>query len=142
MPEGFSSDYFQLVLARQRGIFILQGIRIPIRNGRNIVLQRQIPPLTSPAKGLFCNLKQYAVIAVKNIGFPLFAFATLYFIPVEGYLKQALFVICCCPVANMVLSFSERLGEGQKTAANVVLLSTISCLLTLPVMCLMLQLLA
>jgi predicted permease len=94
------------------------------------------------AKGLFCNLKQYAVIAVKNIGFPLFSFATLYFIPVEGYLKQALFVICCCPVANMVLSFSERLGEGQKTAANVVLLSTISCLLTLPVMCLMLPLLA
>ena len=94
------------------------------------------------AKDLFCNLKQYAVIAVKNIGFPLFAFAALYFVPVEGYLKQALFIICCCPVANMVLSFSERLGEGQKTAANVVLLSTISCLLTLPVMCLLLPFLA
>jgi predicted permease len=94
------------------------------------------------AKDLFCNLKQYAVIAVKNIGFPLFAFASLYFVPVEGYLKQALFIICCCPVANMVLSFSERLGEGQKTAANVVLLSTISCLLTLPVMCLLLPFLA
>lgn len=87
---------------------------------------------------LFCNWRQYAVSLVKNVGMPVFAFAVLYFIPVEGYLKQALFIICCCPVANMVLSFSEMLGKGQKTAANVVLLSTIMSLATLPLLCLLL----
>lgn len=93
-------------------------------------------------KELFGNWKQYAVALVKNVGFALFAFAALYFIPVEGYLKQALFIICCCPVANMVLSFSEMLGKGQKTAANVVLLSTILSLATLPLLCLLLPYLA
>lgn len=94
------------------------------------------------ASELFGNWRQYAVVLVKNFGFALFAFALLYFLPVEGYLKQALYIICCCPVANMVLSFSEMLGKGQKTAANVVLLSTILSLVTLPIMCLLLPFLA
>jgi len=93
-------------------------------------------------KELFGNWRQYLVALVKNVGFALFAFAALYFIPVEGYLKQALFIICCCPVANMVLSFAEMLGKGQKTAANVVLLSTILSLATLPLLCLLLPYLA
>jgi predicted permease len=91
---------------------------------------------------LFGNWRQYAVVLCKNFVYPLLAFCVLYFVPVEPYIKQALFIICCCPIANMVLSFAELLGKGQKTAANVVLLSTISSLLTLPVMCLMLPLLA
>jgi predicted permease len=91
---------------------------------------------------LFGNWRQYAVVLCKNFVYPLLAFGVLYFVPVEPYIKQALFIICCCPIANMVLSFAELLGKGQKTAANVVLLSTISSLLTLPVMCLMLPLLA
>lgn len=94
------------------------------------------------ASELFGNWRQYAVVLVKNFGFALFSFALLYFLPVEGYIKQALYIICCCPVANMVLSFSEMLGKGQKTAANVVLLSTILSLVTLPVMCLLLPFLA
>lgn len=93
-------------------------------------------------KELFCNWRQYAVVLVKNLGFALFSFALLYFLPTEGYIKQALFIICCCPVANMVLSFAEMLGKGQKTAANVVLLSTILSLVTLPAMCLLLPFLA
>ena len=93
-------------------------------------------------KELFGDIKQYLVVLCKNFAYPLLAFGVLYFVPAELYIKQALFIICCCPVANMVLSFAELLGKGQKTAANVVLLSTISSLVTLPVMCLMLPLLA
>ncbi len=87
---------------------------------------------------LFLNWKQYGTVLVKNIGFPLFSFAALYFVPVDVYLKQTLFIICCCPTASMTLSFAEMLGQGQKTAANLVSLSTISCLITLPMMCLLL----
>ena len=87
---------------------------------------------------LFCTPAQYATVAVKNIVFPLFAFAVMYFIPVDVYIKQALFIICCCPTASMTLSFAEMLGQGQKTAANLVSLSTLACLVTLPTMCLLL----
>lgn len=94
------------------------------------------------AKELFGQWRQYVVVFCKNLIYPLLSFAILYFVPVEPYIKQAVFIICCCPAANVVLSFAELLGKGQKTAANVVLLSTICSLLTMPVMCMMLPLLA
>lgn len=94
------------------------------------------------ARELFCNAKQYLIVLAKNVVCPLFAFAALYFVPAEPYIKQALFVIVCCPAANMVLSFAEMLGQGQKTAANLVLLSTIASLVTLPLLCMLLPYLA
>ena len=95
-----------------------------------------------PFREIFGNLKAYAICAVKNFGFPLFAFAVLYFLPVEAPIKQSMFIICACPAASMVLSFAELLGKGERTAANVVLLSTMSCLITLPLVCLLLPFLA
>ena len=63
------------------------------------------------------------------------------FLPVDSGLKVVLYIICCCPVASIVLNFSEILGEGQKEAASTVLLSTILSILTLPIMTLFLPLL-
>lgn len=93
-------------------------------------------------KELFGDWRQYLVVLCKNVACPAFALAALLFAPIDGYIKQALFIIVCCPAANMVLSFAEMLGKGQKTAANLVLLSTIISLVTLPLMCLLLPLLA
>ncbi len=94
------------------------------------------------ARELFGSWQQYVVVLCKNVACPAFAFAALLFAPIDGYIKQALFIIVCCPAANMVLSFAELLGKGQKTAANLVLLSTIVSLVTLPLMCLLLPMLA
>ena len=47
---------------------------------------------------------------------------------------MGIYIICCAPTGNMVLSFAELLGEGQDTAANVVLLSTLLSMLTIPLM--------
>lgn len=96
---------------------------------------------TVSVPGLFGRAGQYLMVGVKNVVFPLFAFAILYFLPVASLVKQVMLILCCCPVANVVLSFSEMLGQGQKTAANVVILSTLGCLLSLPALCLLLPLL-
>jgi predicted permease len=91
---------------------------------------------------LFGDWRQYVVVLCKNVACPALALAALLFAPIDGYIKQALFIIVCCPAANMVLSFAEMLGKGQKTAANLLLLSTIASLVTLPLMCILLPLLA
>lgn len=91
---------------------------------------------------LFCDWRQYIVVLCKNVACPALALVALLFAPIDGYIKQALFIIVCCPAANMVLSFAEMLGKGQKTAANLLLLSTIASLVTLPLMCMLLPLLA
>ena len=48
------------------------------------------------------------------------------------------FITCSCPAASIVLNFAEIVGEGQKSAANLVLVSTLLSILTLPLMMLLL----
>lgn len=75
---------------------------------------------------------------VKLVAMPLVGYALVYFLPLPEFIKYTLVILCCCPTASVVLSLSEINGYGQKTAANVVLLSTILCAVTIPVMLLIL----
>ena len=70
--------------------------------------------------------------------FPLFTFAVLYFLPIDGALKATLIILSACPVASMVQNYAELLGQGQDKAANMVLLGTLSSVLTVPLICLLL----
>ena len=82
---------------------------------------------------LFVNPRVYITVAVKQIVMPLATFALVYFLPVNPEIKAVLFIVAACPVASAVLNYSELVGEGQKEAANMVLLGTILSLITLPI---------
>jgi predicted permease len=56
----------------------------------------------------------------------LFSFAT-------NDIRTVMFIIGSCPVASIVLNFSEMLGEGQEAAADVLLLGTLSSIITMPI---------
>ena len=96
---------------------------------------------TMKFSSLFTNLRVYFTIAVKQLVMPLVAFALLYFMPVSFDVKAVLFIIAACPVASVVLNYSELVGEGQREAANMVLLGTILSVVTLPIMMMLLPLL-
>ena len=96
---------------------------------------------SSDLKGMFCNIHLYFACFFKQVLSPLIVFAAFYFISVPIELKQALFVVFACPVASVVLNYSELVGQGQTTAANLVLLSVITSVVTLPLLTLMLGLL-
>ena len=96
---------------------------------------------TTQFKKMFTTWQIYITIAMKQFLMPLIALLMIVFLPVDSGLKVVLYIICCCPVASIVLNFSEILGEGQKEAASTVLLSTILSILTLPIMTLFLPLL-
>ncbi|MBQ8087478.1 MAG: AEC family transporter [Clostridia bacterium] len=87
-----------------------------------------------PLKPMFTRPGQYAASGLKLVVFPLFALAILSLLPVEREYVRTLYIICCMPVGNLILSFAEILGEGQDVAANVVLLSTILSMATVPLM--------
>jgi predicted permease len=87
-----------------------------------------------PIKPMFTSGVQYAALILKLIVFPLVTLAICSLLPVEREFVIGLYILGCAPVGNMVLSFAELLGEGQDTAANVVLLSTLLSMLTIPVM--------
>lgn len=89
---------------------------------------------TVPIKPIFTDVKQYAAVAVKLVIFPLISLGLCSLLPLEHNFAMGIYIISCAPTANLVLSFAEILGEGQEDAANVVLLSTLLCMFTIPVM--------
>ena len=90
---------------------------------------------------LFTDLRIYLTIAVKQFLMPSIAFLLVLLLPVPREVAVTFFVISATPSASIVLNFSEILGEGQREAANTVLLSTILTVLTIPLMMLLLPIL-
>ncbi|MBR2325073.1 MAG: AEC family transporter [Clostridia bacterium] len=93
---------------------------------------------TTDLKRLFTTKQIYIAIFMKQFVMALVCLLLVAFLPVDGGMKAVLYIICCCPVASVVLNFSEILGEGQKEAASAVLLSTLFSIVTLPIMVLLL----
>lgn len=87
-----------------------------------------------PVKPIFTRPLQYLAVALKMVVLPLIALAVCSLLPVEKDFTRSIFILCCVPAANVVLSFAELLGEGQDVAVNVVLLSTLLSLGIIPLM--------
>lgn len=87
-----------------------------------------------PLKPMLTSARQYVAVGVKLVVFPLITLAVCSLIPMAENHRLAMYIISCVPVGNVVLSFSEILGSGQDTAANVVLLSTLLSVITIPMM--------
>ena len=96
---------------------------------------------TVTPKDLFGNPRVYLSTAIKNVIYPLLSFLIIYFVPLPTYVKITFFLLGCCPSASMVLNMSELVKEGQTHAACSVLISTLSCILTVPLLALMIPLL-
>ena len=98
---------------------------------------------TMDIKRVFTDYRIYLTIAVKQFLMPLIAFGIVMLLPsLDAGMRQALFITCACPIASIVLNFSEIVGEGQEAGANLVLVSTVCSIITLPVMMLLLPLVA
>ncbi len=96
---------------------------------------------TMDIKKVFTDYRVYLTIAVKQFVMPLIAFLAVMLLPsLDLGLRQTFFITCACPIASIVLNFSEIVGEGQQAGANLVLVSTICSILTLPVMMFLLPL--
>lgn len=89
---------------------------------------------TVPLKAMFTSRLQYLAAALKLVAFPLMVLAICSLMPLERDFIRGVYVLSCVPSGNMVLSFAEMLGEGQDSAANMVLLSTLLSMLTIPLM--------
>ena len=92
---------------------------------------------TVPIKSIFGDAKQYLAVGINQILYPFFAFLTVGFLPIDYSLRATIVILSACPIASMVQNFAELLGEGQKPAANMVLLGTLSSIITVPLLCLL-----
>lgn len=88
---------------------------------------------------LFTEPTAYLSSLLKLVVLPLLSYLCVNWLPISYVMKATMFILFCCPSANVILSLSEIAGNGQKPAANAVLLSTILCILTIPLLLLLLQ---
>ncbi len=89
---------------------------------------------TMMLKEVFTDPLVYVSIFIKQMAMPAVALFIILALPLDLYVKQTMFIVCSTPVASVVLNFAEMIGEGQKTAANMVLLGTALSVVTIPVM--------
>ena len=126
----------------------VSGARLPSQiDGMVTLLARMTTPLcmlimgmrlaTVSPRSVFATPSQYIIAAAKGFAFPLLALGLLLLFPVEPSLRASVYIMMACPTASVVLNFAEMLGEGQETAANLVLLSTVLSAITIPVMVLL-----
>ena len=99
-------------------MFIL-GIRLGVSNIKSL--------LTRPFVYITCLL--------KLVVFPLFAYLCVYFIPgLSDMFKISVFVLSAAPTGAIIVSLAEMYGLEQELSANVVLLTTILSIITLPLL--------
>lgn len=87
-------------------------------------------------KKIFTNGFAYLVSAIKLIVFPFFAYLCVAFIPFfDETFKLCMFVLSAAPSAAIILSVAEFHGCEQELSANVLLMTTLLCIVTLPLLC-------
>ena len=85
-----------------------------------------------PLKQLFTNLKSYIISLFRLIIIPLLVLAAFYFIPCANEIKIATLICMAAPVGSNVVVFSAKNGIDTKEGIIYVLVSTILCIITLP----------
>lgn len=135
-------------------LFLL-GIRLPAMALDGVTLMgRMCTPLCmlilgmrlacTPFRQIVTDRFAWLACAGKLILMPLSAFAAVAFLPLPAYFRATLFLLSCCPTASAVQSLSEiYLPEdairAKRTAADAILLSNLLCILTIPLLCTLLQ---
>ena len=135
--------------------FFFRGFKISAVNGQFLgqlenminILGKMTTPLcmlvmgmrlaTISFKNLFTSWMQYFAVGINQIVFPLFVLGILYLLNVDKELMLCMYIMCACPIASVVQNYAEILGEGQATAANMVLLGSMCSIITLPILALL-----
>ena len=90
---------------------------------------------------LINDVKVYVSSFIKLILAPLLSLAVMLLVsllvPIDRYVMVALYVIAAMPAASSALNFAEMYNGDRETAAACTLMSTILCILTIPVLMLL-----
>ncbi|MCR4928518.1 MAG: AEC family transporter [Lachnospiraceae bacterium] len=92
---------------------------------------------TMDFKKLFTNSFVYFACIGKLIVFPLFAYVCVLFLPLPASFKASMLILAATPCASIILNLAEMHGKEREMSANCILLSTLLCILTIPVLALL-----
>lgn len=91
----------------------------------------------TPVKRLFCKGKVYAVLGLKLVIYPLICWAISRLLPLDAAFKGCLTLLSATPCAAIILSMAEIHKSETETSAACILVSTLLCVVTIPLFALM-----
>ncbi len=121
-----------LPAALLNGIRALGGLCTPLAM---IILGIRLA--SAPVTDIFKNKMVYPAVFLKLILFPLFAYAVVLFLPLPASFKATILVLSSTPGAAITLSLAELHHSETKMAANILILSTVLCFITIPLLTLL-----
>lgn len=89
-------------------------------------------------KKLFTRPIIYLICLGKLVLFPLFCYAAVVFLPFADSFKASILILSATPCASVILNMAEMHKSETELSANCVLLTTLMCFLTIPVLTLLL----
>ena len=93
---------------------------------------------SQPVKPVFTDWPVYGAVFLKLLLFPLFSYAAVFFLPVSQSFKAAVLILSAVPCGSVVLNLAEMHHTEQELASHVLLLTSLLCFLTIPLLVLLL----
>ena len=90
-------------------------------------------------KKLFTEPVPYLASAGKLIAFPLISYLLVLPFPLAPVFKASILILSATPCASIILNLAEIHHNGQETAADCALLSTLLSIATIPLLSLLLS---
>ena len=90
-----------------------------------------------PIKRLFVQPFVYGASLCKLLAFPLFCYAVVRLLPLPFSFQASILILSATPCATIILSLAEMHRKGEELSANCVLVSTLLCFLTIPLLTLL-----
>ncbi len=89
-------------------------------------------------KEIFTRYFVYLISVLKMVVFPVFSFLAVAFLPFfDDTFKISVLILSATPCASIILNLAEMHHSEEELAANCVLVSTLLCILTMPLVTLM-----
>ncbi len=79
----------------------------------------------------------YVATLLKLLIFPLFCYAAVYFLPFDSAFKISILLLSGAPCASVLVGLAEMHESETALAASCVLLSTLCCIITVPLLSLL-----
>ncbi len=128
-------------------LFFLQ-IRLPKTIGTTLdYLASMNTPLAMLVSGIciarinlrktITRLRNYYVTFLKLLLIPALLIFAFRFLPGEDHIKLAILIVASCPTATNTMLFSKLYGRNVDVASSLFLLSTLFCIVSLPLVILM-----
>ena len=90
-------------------------------------------------KKLWTNPLQYLTVGLKLVVFPLFSYGLSLLFPFPDIFRYSILILAGTPCASVLLAMAEMHGKGEEAAANCILLSVLLCIITLPLLALLIR---